>query len=70
MLTAYDHLPPSMRISKVSVVDVDMPFASMVWFMVKWAIATIPALLILFAAGVVVSLLFGGLLTSLVNLLR
>lgn len=32
---------------RVTVVDIDMPFGSMVGFMVKWAVATIPALLIL-----------------------
>lgn len=36
--------PPPAR---VSVVDINMPFGSMVVFMVKWAIAAIPALLIL-----------------------
>lgn len=33
----------------VTVVDIEMPFASMVLFMVKWAIATIPAVILLFA---------------------
>ena len=33
--------------TEVTVVDVQMPFGSMVIFMVKWAIATIPALIIL-----------------------
>lgn len=32
---------------RVVVADFDMPFGSMVGFMVKWAIAAIPALLIL-----------------------
>ena len=32
---------------EVTVVDIKMPFWSMVVFMVKWAIAAIPALLIL-----------------------
>lgn len=32
---------------RVVVADIDMPFGSMVRFMVKWAIATIPAMLIL-----------------------
>jgi type VI secretion system protein VasI len=35
----------------VRVVDVDMPFGSMVKFMVKWAIASIPALIILMVIG-------------------
>lgn len=35
----------------VVVVDIKMSFNSMVWFMVKWAIAAIPALLILYVLG-------------------
>ncbi len=46
---------------EVTVVDVRMPFGSMVVFMVKWAIASIPALLILtllwfFAAALLAAL--------------
>ena len=37
--------------SEVVVVDIKMPFFSMVGFMVKWAIAAIPAFLILFLLG-------------------
>jgi len=33
---------------EVVVTNIDMKFGTMVWFMVKWVIATIPALLILF----------------------
>jgi hypothetical protein len=33
--------------AKVSVADINMPFWSMVIFMVKWAIAAIPAFIIL-----------------------
>ena len=40
---------------KVVVTDIKIPFGSMVILMVKWAIATIPALIIL---GVIGSLLF------------
>jgi hypothetical protein len=43
---------------EVVIVDVSVPFWSMVVFMVKWAIASIPAILILFW----MALLFGGLL--------
>ena len=50
--------------AEVVVVDVKMPFLSMVAFMVKWAIAAIPAILILLVLGVMVSGLvvgmFGG----------
>ena len=31
----------------VQIIDIDMPFISMVFFMVKWAFATIPAVLII-----------------------
>lgn len=39
---------------EVTVVDIKMPFWSMVVFMVKWSIAAIPAILILvvFAVGI------------------
>ena len=54
--------------SQVSIVDVNMPFGSMVVFMVKWAIASIPALLILIALGALVSIVLGGSLAGLVRL--
>lgn len=44
----------------VKVVDIKMPFWSMVGFMVKWAIASIPAFLILFLIGVFVFGVLGG----------
>ncbi len=49
---------------EVVVVDVRIPFISMVMLMVKWAIAAIPALLILAALGMVLTVLLGGLLTG------
>ena len=42
--------------SEVVVTDIKMPFGSMVVFMVKWAIATIPAIIILSVTG---SIIFG-----------
>ena len=49
---------------EVIVTDVKIPFWSMVALMVKWAIAAIPALLILLAIGAVASMVaaavFGG----------
>ncbi len=36
---------------EVTVTDINMPFWSMVVFMVKWAVAAIPAMLILFCAA-------------------
>ena len=50
--------------NEVVVTDIKMSFASMVVFMVKWAIATIPAIIILTAAGsltlAILRLIFGG----------
>ena len=46
--------------TEVSVVDVKMPFGSMVLFMVKWALASIPAFFILFVFGLILGALFGG----------
>lgn len=48
-------------IARVSVVDVNMPFASMVGFMIKWAIAAIPAVIILSVIGLLLTLAFAAL---------
>jgi len=42
------------------VVDIKMPFMSMVTFMVKWAIASIPAFIILAVIGVIVAGILSG----------
>ncbi len=51
----------------VHITDIDIPFWSMVVFMVKWAIASIPALLILFLFGALVAGALGGLVAGLLN---
>jgi uncharacterized protein (DUF1786 family) len=43
----------------VYVVGFDMPFFDMVAFMIKWALASIPAAFILFVAGAVIAGMFG-----------
>lgn len=45
----------------VVVLDLKMSFFSMIWFMVKWALASIPAFVILVAIGAFVVSLAGGL---------
>ena len=45
---------------EVVVVDVRIPFTSMVALMVKWAIAAVPAVMILFFIAGLLSMLFGG----------
>lgn len=51
---------PEAEPSRVRITDIEMPFWSMVLFMVKWAIASIPALLILAAVGFGIALVLGG----------
>ena len=51
--------------NEVTVVDIKMPFWSMVVFMVKWSIAAIPALLILVVLGMILSGFLGGLTAGL-----
>lgn len=46
--------------NKVVVTDIQMPFASMVGFMIKWAIATVPAALILIFLGAVTFAFLSG----------
>ena len=45
---------------EVVVVDVKIPFWSMVVLLVKWAIAAIPAMIILLVLATVVSMVLGG----------
>ena len=45
---------------RISVVDFDMPFGRMVIFMVKWAFAAIPALIIIWAVVVFLLLIVGS----------
>lgn len=45
---------------RVVVTDVHMPFWSMVVFMVKWAFAAIPALIILMVVGFLAAAVMGG----------
>ena len=58
------YLPVAPVRQSVVITDIDMPFGSMVRFIVKWVIASIPAILILWVimaiiAGII-ALLFGG----------
>lgn len=46
--------------SRMVVVDIKMPFMSMVIFMVKWAVAAIPAFIILSIIGAAVMAVFHG----------
>jgi hypothetical protein len=52
------------QIQVVEVRNFDMTFGRMVWFMVKWAFATIPALVILIVVGVLAFALVRGTVTG------
>lgn len=45
---------------EVVVTDIRMPFLSMVVFMIKWAIAAIPAIIILSVLFTFFTVMFGG----------
>lgn len=48
------------NVPQVNIVDIKMPFWSLVFFMVKAAIASIPAFIILSIIGMVVFSIFGA----------
>lgn len=52
----------------VVIFDLQMPFFSMVRFMVLWSLAAIPALIILFGIVLLLAVLFGGLFGGLSHL--
>ena len=51
------HKGESEQFQPVTIEDIKMPFGSMVMFMVKWVIASIPAMIILFIIGLILSAL-------------
>lgn len=51
--------------NQVVIVDIKMPFWSMVVFMVKAAIASIPAFIILAIISVIIMTIFGGIIGGL-----
>jgi len=54
----------------VTVTDIQMPFGSMVIFMIKWAIASIPAAIILFLIASVFTVVFGGVFSGMLGLMQ
>ncbi len=45
---------------RVAVTDFDMPFGSMVSFMIKWALASVPAIILLAALWAIVVAVISG----------
>lgn len=61
-VTKYDEVEKNDKnIQKVKVVGFDMPFSDMVIFIVKWSIAAIPAVIILFIIGFIITALLASL---------
>lgn len=58
------------EVRRVDVVNADMGFGTMVWFMVKWALASIPAVIFLLIMGTTVAVLFSSFFAVLLALLR
>ena len=54
--------------TEVVVTDVQIPFGSMVVLIIKWTIASIPAMLIVVILGVITSVVLGGMFAGLVGL--
>ncbi|MCF6147595.1 MAG: hypothetical protein E3K37_02945 [Candidatus Kuenenia sp.] len=61
------YLFPTIYSSPVIVKDIEMKFFSMMWFMVKWAFAAIPAMIIIAIIVAFVMMLLGGFTTSLID---
>jgi hypothetical protein len=58
---------PLHRFQEVSIVDIRMPFWSMVVFMVKLSLAAIPAFIILAVIFVAAIAIFGGIIAGLMH---
>ena len=61
-----DHTPH--KTQSVKIIDFDMPFGSMVTFMIKWVLASIPAMIILSIIGLIIGMIlisiFGTIMMS------
>jgi hypothetical protein len=53
--------------TQVRVTDIKMPFSSMVVFTIKWALAAIPAMLLLMVIGAVFWLVVAGVVVPIAN---
>ena len=57
----------TMQAQRVIVTDINMKFGSMIIFLVKLAIAAIPAIIILYAIALIPILFFAGMLSPLLE---
>jgi hypothetical protein len=49
---------------EVVVTGVDIPFFSMVWIILKWSLASIPAMILLWLVGAVLVAIGGGIVAA------
>ena len=49
-----------MKANKVEVTNFDMPFLDMIWFMIKWTFASIPAAIILLVVLSIILAIFSS----------
>lgn len=57
-------VPRIAEIAAVRVVDLDIPFGSMVWLILKWVVASIPALIVLALIGAALGGVFAALMAG------
>ena len=58
------HISPT---QEVTIKDIDMSFGNMIVFMVKWALASIPAMIIIAFVIIIIFVLAGGMLKGLLG---
>ena len=56
--------PPKIEGMPVQITDIDMPFGSMIMFMVKWALAAIPAIIIFWVVVGSIPVIIGAFFTQ------
>lgn len=61
---------PSNNSNSVVVTDIQMPFWSIVAFMVKWAFASIPAIIIIVLVSILIGALTGGVAGGIATIFR
>ncbi len=67
---AYEASRVQSPVTRVTVTDFDMPFGSMIAFMLKWALAAIPAMLILIVVGGVATAMLAGVVAGLATMVN
>ena len=56
--------------NKVTIVDIDIPFGKLIVFIIKWMLASIPAIIIFMIIMAIISAIFGGILTGIFGVMN